>query len=64
MIHTMNSQEFIKMIEKAGWELVNVRGSQHVFRHPIKPGHISVPHPRKDFGKGLAQKLMKLAGLQ
>ena len=52
------------MIEKAGWELTSVRGSHHVFRHPIKPGHISVPHPRKDFGKGLAQKLMKLAGLK
>ena len=64
IIHTMNSADLIKQLERDGWELVNVRGSHHVFRHPAKPGHISVPHPRKDLGKGLAHKLLKLAGLK
>jgi predicted RNA binding protein YcfA (HicA-like mRNA interferase family) len=40
-----------------------VKGSHHVFRHPTKPGHISVPHPEKDLGTGLVKKLMKIAGL-
>ncbi|WP_107219760.1 type II toxin-antitoxin system HicA family toxin [Thauera aromatica] len=56
----MNGTDLIKQQERGGWELANVRGSHHVFRHPDKPGHISVPHPRKD----LAHKLLKLAGLK
>lgn len=60
----MNSAELIKLLERDGWILANVRGSHHVFRHPNNPGHISVPHPRKDLGKGLAHKLMKLADIK
>lgn len=29
-----------------------VRGSHHVFVHGTKPGHLSVPHPRKEPGVG------------
>jgi predicted RNA binding protein YcfA (HicA-like mRNA interferase family) len=32
--------------------------------HPDRPGHISVPHPRKDLGTGLLHKLFKQAGLK
>jgi predicted RNA binding protein YcfA (HicA-like mRNA interferase family) len=60
----MRSAEVVKQLEADGWILRNVRGSHHVFRHPIKPGHISVPHPRKDLGPGLAHKLLKQAGLK
>lgn len=60
----MNSTELIRELEQDGWELSHVRGSHHVYRHPIKPGHISLPHPRKDLGKGLAHALLKLAGLK
>ncbi len=57
----MNSKELISKLEKDGWIL---RGSHHVFTHPIKAGHISVPHPKKDLGIGLVQKLLKQAGLK
>ncbi|MDR1661240.1 MAG: type II toxin-antitoxin system HicA family toxin [Azoarcus sp.] len=60
----MESAKIIKMLLSAGWTLENVRGSHHVFRHPSKPGHISVPHPRKDLGAGLTHKLLKQAGLK
>jgi hypothetical protein len=43
---------------------INVKGSHHIFRHPIKPGHISVPHPKMDLGVGLVQKLLRQAGLK
>gem|GEM_PF-1635155 len=36
----------------------------HIFTHPAKPGHISVPHPRKDLGVGLVNKLLKQADLK
>jgi predicted RNA binding protein YcfA (HicA-like mRNA interferase family) len=52
----------IKQLEADGWELRGVRGSHHIFKHPIKPGHISVPHP-KELGVGITHKLLKQAEL-
>jgi predicted RNA binding protein YcfA (HicA-like mRNA interferase family) len=60
----MNSAEIIKRLQNDGWVLRGVKGSHHVFSHPAKPGHISVPHPCKDFGIGLVNKLLKQAGLK
>lgn len=62
--HFMNSAELIKQMERAGWVLRGVKGSHHIFTHPERPGHLSVPHPRKDLGVGLAHKLLKQAGLK
>lgn len=60
----MRSAEVIGMLEADGWKLRSVHGSHHVFCHPERPGHISVPHPKKDLGAGLVHKLLKQAGLK
>ncbi|MGL4766554.1 MAG: type II toxin-antitoxin system HicA family toxin [Formosimonas sp.] len=60
----MKSKDIIKLLEEDGWQLRGVRGSHHVFNHPTKGGHISVPHPKKDLGVGLTHKLLKQAGLK
>ena len=60
----MNSKELIKALEKDGWVLRGSKGSHHVFNHPHKAGHITVPHPKKDLGIGLVQKLLKQAGIR
>lgn len=60
----MNSAELIRQLEKAGWILRSVKGSHHVYVHPQRGGHLSVPHPKKDLGTGLVHKLMKQAGLK
>ena len=60
----MNSADVIKRLKTNGWTLRNVSGSHHIFVHPSRPGHISVPHPRKDLGTGLVRKLFKIAGLK
>ena len=60
----MRSADVVKMLEADGWVLRSVRGSHHVFRHPGKPGHVSVPHPKKDLGAGLVHKLLRQAGLK
>jgi predicted RNA binding protein YcfA (HicA-like mRNA interferase family) len=62
-VTTMKSAELIRELQAAGWVLNRVAGSHHVFTHPSKPGHISVPHPKKDLGKGLVHKIKKQAGL-
>ncbi|AEC19274.1 hypothetical protein PT7_0734 [Pusillimonas sp. T7-7] len=60
----MNSKDLIKLLEQAGWQLRGVKGSHHVYRHPTQPGHISVPHPKKDLGIGLVNKLLRQAGMK
>lgn len=61
---TANSRHLTKILESAVWELRHVKGSHDVFRHPDKPGHISVPHAKLDLGVGLVHKLLKQAGLK
>jgi predicted RNA binding protein YcfA (HicA-like mRNA interferase family) len=60
----MNSAEIIKQLLREGWVLRGVKGSHHIYTHPEWGGHISVPHPKKDLGIGLASKLLKQAGLK
>lgn len=64
IIHIMNSAELIRKLEKAGWVLRGVKGSHHIYTHPQRGGHLSVPHPKKDLGAGLIHKLLKQAGLK
>lgn len=44
----MTSREIIKKLEEDGWFLVDVVGSHHQFKHPEKPGKVTIPHPKKD----------------
>ncbi|GLR63221.1 type II toxin-antitoxin system HicA family toxin [Marinospirillum insulare] len=43
----MKSSALIKMLEADGWNLVGTRGSHHYFKHTIKKGKVTVPHPKK-----------------
>ncbi|QHF49419.1 MULTISPECIES: type II toxin-antitoxin system HicA family toxin [Pseudomonas] len=47
----MNSRFLIGQLVAYGWYLVRVRGSHHHFKHPTKPGLVTVPHPTKDLLK-------------
>jgi len=62
-MRTMNSKELIRRLEQAGWQLRRVKGSHHIYVHPERPGHLSVPHPKKDLGKGLVRSILQQAGL-
>ncbi|HYD65388.1 type II toxin-antitoxin system HicA family toxin [Azospirillum sp.] len=59
----MKSADLIRELTAAGRTLDRVRGSHHVFKHPMRPGIIVVPHPKKDFGTGLVAQIRKQAGL-
>lgn len=60
----MNSADLIKELLANGWRLDRVRGSHHVYKHADNPNIITVPHPKKDLGRGLVNNLRKLAGLK
>ena len=48
MKKSITSKELIKIIEKDGWFLVNVVGSHCQFKHNIKKGRVTIPHPKND----------------
>lgn len=59
----MTSAQLINLIEKNGWKEVTIKGSHHKFKHDDFDYPIIVPHPKKDLGIGLVNKIKKQAGL-
>lgn len=39
----MRVRDAIKLIEDDGWELVRTRGSHRQYKHPTKPGLVTIP---------------------
>jgi predicted RNA binding protein YcfA (HicA-like mRNA interferase family) len=63
MMRAVKSTDLVRELKAAGWSLDRVRGSHHAFRHPERPGHVTVPHPKKDAGKGFVAAIREQAGL-
>ena len=59
----MTNAELIRELRQAGWLLDRVRGSHHVFTNATRPGHVVVPHPKKDLGTGLVKAIRRQAGV-
>ena len=57
----MNSKDVIKRLKKDGWLKVGGKGDHEKFKHPLKKGHVIVPHPRKDIALGTLRKIYKQA---
>lgn len=51
------------MLHEDGWFVFNIRGSHHQFKHPTKPGKITVPHPRRELPLGTLKSIFRQAGL-
>ena len=43
-----SSIDLIKILQKDGWYLSKATGSHHHFKHPLKKGKVTIPHPKKD----------------
>ena len=44
----LSSREVIRELERDGWRHVGTTGDHWHFKHPTKPGKVTVQHPRKD----------------
>ena len=62
IITTMNSKQIIRQLEADGWFLARVKGSHHQFKHPSKPGLVTVKHPDSDIPAGTLNSIRKQAG--
>jgi len=57
----MKVRDVIKMIEEDGWYLVTIKGSHRQYKHPTKPGRVTIAgHP----GHDLVNSILKQAQLK
>ena len=56
----MKVREIIRLIEEAGWFLVATRGSHRQYKHPFKPGRVTVAgKPTDDLAPGTLNSILK-----
>jgi predicted RNA binding protein YcfA (HicA-like mRNA interferase family) len=60
----MTSADVIQKLNAAGWKHVRTKGSHQHFKHPDKPGIVTVPHPKKDLPTGTLKSIEKQAGVK
>ena len=58
-----SSREIIKIIEADGWYEVACVGSHHQFKHPVKAGRVTIPHPKRKLPLGTVKSIFKQAGI-
>lgn len=61
----MTPLEAERMIKAAGWYLVGQTGSHRHYKHPTRPGKVTIPfHPRpKDLNIKTLKSIKELAGI-
>jgi predicted RNA binding protein YcfA (HicA-like mRNA interferase family) len=59
-----SSREVIRKLEDDGWVLERVKGSHQQYRHPTKPGTVTIAHPRKDIPPGTLAQIERQSGLR
>jgi predicted RNA binding protein YcfA (HicA-like mRNA interferase family) len=58
-------REVIRLLEADGWNLVRTRGSHRQFKHPTKPGLVTVAGGGgDDLAPGTLNSILKQAGLK
>lgn len=58
-------REAIKLVEADGWRLVQVTGSHRQFKHPTKPGRVTIPgNPSKHLPAWLWHSILRQARLK
>ncbi len=60
----LSSRQVIAKIEAEGWIQDSVTGSHHHFRHPHKPGKVTIPHPVKDLKIGTIKSIERQSGVK
>jgi predicted RNA binding protein YcfA (HicA-like mRNA interferase family) len=61
----MKVKDLIALIEADGWQQARQKGSHRQFRHPTKPGTVTVAgKPSVDVPPGTLSSVLKQAGLK
>jgi predicted RNA binding protein YcfA (HicA-like mRNA interferase family) len=60
----MRRREVVKALKDDGWREVARKSSHVQFKHPEKPGRVTVPHPTRDIPVGTLRSIEKQSGLK
>ncbi len=60
----MNAREVVAALKANGWVLARTKGSHAQYRHPIKPGLVTVPMHPGDLPIGTLKSIEKQAGVE
>jgi predicted RNA binding protein YcfA (HicA-like mRNA interferase family) len=61
----MKVHEAISIIEEDGWNVVATRGSHRQFKHPRKPGRVTIAGKRSDdLAPGTLRSILRQAGIK
>jgi len=61
----MKVRDVVRLLRDDGWCLARTRGSHHQYKHPVKPGLVTIPgNPNDELAAGTLNSVMKQAGLK
>ena len=61
----MKIGDVLDLLKRDGWYLVATKGSHRQFKHPAKPGRVTVAgKPSDDLSPGTLNSIFKQAGLK
>ncbi len=60
----LSSKKVLRILEQDGWFVVATKGSHHQLKHPVKPGRVTLPHPKHDLPLGTLKSIAQQAGLK
>jgi len=61
----MKIRDIIKMLKQDGWFEVTQKGSHRQYKHPTKPGRVTIAgHLNDDLAPGTLNSVLKQAGLK
>jgi predicted RNA binding protein YcfA (HicA-like mRNA interferase family) len=61
----MKVKEIVRILEEDGWFLVGTRGSRRQYKHPVRPGRVTVAgKPSDDLAPGTLNSILKQSGLK
>ena len=59
-----SSREVLQALKADGWSVVNIVGSHYQFKHPTKPGRVTLKHPDKDIPRKTLDSIERQSGLR
>ena len=60
----VSSRQIVADLKRDGWAEVNRVGSHVHFKHPTKPGRLTLPHPNRTMNIKTLRSVEKASGLR
>jgi len=60
----MKFRELENIVKADGWQYTDTKGSHRHYKHPSKPGKLTIPYHNNDLKIKTVNSILKLAGLK